>query len=139
MLRARVCRRLSINSDRREGQSLIKQILKLIQEFEWSEKDLFAVHLAIEECLVNAIEHGNKDNIFKSIHVSLRISFSRIIIKIRDEGQGFDPTKVPDPTDDEYLDLPRGRGLLLMRRLMNHVSFNATGTTVKMIKCRTVE
>ena len=61
----------------------------------------------------------------------------RIQIQITDEGDGFDPNAVPDPTDEENLEIPSGRGLMLMRCYMTSVKFNRKGNCVTMVKVRT--
>jgi serine/threonine-protein kinase RsbW len=100
---------------------------------------VFCVQLAMEEALVNAIKHGNREDATKQVRVHCALSAERIRIEISDEGPGFDPTAVPDPTDDSRLEVPCGRGLLLMRSFMSLVEFNAAGNCVVMEKHRAAD
>ena len=62
------------------------------------------------------------------------LSRSQAVFVIRDDGPGFDPSTLPDPTDPEYLERPHGRGLMLMRTFMDEVTYNAAGNEVRMVK-----
>jgi serine/threonine-protein kinase RsbW len=125
-----------IASDTSEGREAVAQILEEMQRAEWAEHDVFGVHLALEEALVNAIKHGNRKDPAKKVEVDCRISRDRVVIRIADEGDGFDPEAVPDPTDEENLEIPSGRGLMLMRCYMTTVAFNERGNEVVMEKVR---
>ncbi len=100
------------------------------------KRDIFAVHLATEEALVNAIYHGNDSDEAKRVHVVCRLSGDRIRIEIGDEGGGFDPAALPDPTTNDQLHVPCGRGVMLMRAFMSRVEFNEHGNVVVMEKDR---
>jgi serine/threonine-protein kinase RsbW len=86
--------------------------------------------------MVNAMKHGNQLDRSKKVRVSFHIAEDTFYIRIGDEGKGFDPFDVPDPTEEENLERPCGRGLLLMRYYMNDVKFQDRGTTVVMWKRR---
>lgn len=94
--------------------------------------------LAITEATTNAIIHGNKNNQLKMVRIYVFVEGSDLIIKIKDEGKGFDPSIVLDPTDPENLLKDSGRGLYLMRVYMDGLTYNQTpeGTeailTIKM-------
>jgi serine/threonine-protein kinase RsbW len=126
----------SIPSDSAEGKALISELLAELTQLSWGEHELFGVHLAVEEALVNAIKHGNRNDGSKQVHVVLKLAEQDIRIEISDEGKGFDPAAVPDPTDEENLEIPSGRGLMLMRNFMNSVEFSEQGTHVVMEKKR---
>ena len=98
------------------------------------ERDLFCIKLALEEALVNAIKHGNQMDRSKKVHISYRLLADRFEIHIADEGPGFDPSDVPDPTALENLERPCGRGLMLMRHYMSEVAFHGRGNCVCMTK-----
>jgi len=125
-----------IASDTVEGREVVARILAALEREEWAEHDVFAVHLAIEEALVNAIKHGNHRDPDKVVLVLCRLAKDRVQIRITDEGDGFNPEAVPDPTDEENLEVPSGRGLMLMRCYMNSVCFNRRGNEVSMEKRR---
>ncbi len=82
--------------------------------------------LAVTEATTNAIIHGNKNNKLKMVRISVFIDRSVVTIKIKDEGKGFDPSIVPDPTDPENLLKDSGRGLYLMRVYMDGLTYNQT-------------
>ncbi len=93
-------------------------------------------HLAIEEAVVNAIRHGNQFDPTKTVKIACRITPHHLWVAIEDEGEGFDPCAVPDCTCEDRLEVPSGRGVMLMRCFMNHVEFNTRGNRVIMEKHR---
>ena len=115
-----------------ELQSQIERQLHSATTF--TEMEIFSIKLALEEAIVNAIKHGNQMDRDKSVRVAYRVEKHRFDIMIVDEGPGFDPEDVPDPTAPENLERPCGRGLLLMRHYMNHIEYVGTGNTVVMSK-----
>lgn len=82
--------------------------------------------LAVTEATTNAIIHGNKNNKLKLVRISVFVENSTVTIIIKDEGKGFDPSIVPDPTDPENLLKDSGRGLYLMRVYMDGLTYNQT-------------
>jgi serine/threonine-protein kinase RsbW len=82
--------------------------------------------LAVTEATTNAIIHGNKNNKLKMVRIYVFVEGSTVTIKIKDEGKGFDPSIVPDPTDPENLLKDSGRGLYLMRVYMDGLKYNQT-------------
>jgi serine/threonine-protein kinase RsbW len=82
--------------------------------------------LAVTEATTNAIIHGNKNNKLKMVRIYVFVDGQTVRIKIKDEGKGFDPSIVPDPTDPENLLKDSGRGLYLMRVYMDGLSYNQT-------------
>jgi serine/threonine-protein kinase RsbW len=118
------------------GHHFIGEVLARLEAEQWTSHDIFGVHLALEEAVVNAIKHGNKLDLSKQVDVSCRLSPEKFWISITDEGQGFDPKAVPDCTDADHIHLPNGRGLLLMHCYMNRVEYNDRGNAVTMEKHR---
>ncbi len=110
----------------------IEQILQKASAFD--EREIFAVKLAVEEALVNAIKHGNQMDPDKSVRVLYELKSDHLEIRITDQGPGFDPGDVPDPTAPENLERPCGRGLLLIRHYMTEVQFFDNGNTIAMTK-----
>ncbi|MHC4570636.1 MAG: ATP-binding protein [Planctomycetota bacterium] len=100
----------------------------------FSQDDIFAVHLALEEAFINAITHGNKTAPDKEVKIEYSVGSDKIEISITDEGEGFNPNSVPDPRHGENLYKPQGRGLLLMNSYMDVVEFNERGNSVHMIR-----
>ena len=102
----------------------------------WEGMDLFRIQMALEEAVVNAIEHGNKRQIEKKVRLVFHVTSEKTTLVIIDEGPGFDHRNVADPTTDELLEKPRGRGVLLIRELMNEAFYNEPGNQVTLIKLR---
>jgi len=125
-----------IPSDADAGRRLLDDMLQQLRVLHWSDRDIFGVHLAVDEALVNAILHGNARDATKHVRFFCRVSPRRIHIEIVDEGPGFDPTKLPDPTSPAHLECPGGRGVMLMRAFMNHVEFLERGNHVVLEKER---
>jgi serine/threonine-protein kinase RsbW len=125
-----------IKNEAADGRDVTERILAAMQHEGWADHDRFAVHLAMEEALVNAMKHGNLRDPCKCVDVSCRLSAERVQIRIADQGNGFDPASVPDPTDDDNLEIPSGRGLMLMRCYMTTIRFNERGNEVWMEKVR---
>jgi serine/threonine-protein kinase RsbW len=123
-------------NDTKVGRRLLAELLHKLEHLNWSRRDIFGVHLAVDEALVNAIEHGNAFDPSKHVRFCCRLSPEKVRVEIRDEGPGFDPDSLPDPTDCEHIDRPGGRGVLLMRAFMSHVEFLDHGTHVVMEKVR---
>ncbi|MFO7903745.1 MAG: ATP-binding protein [Pirellulaceae bacterium] len=133
------CYQRRIASDPAESRMVVSRLLDELKRRNWGENDVFAVHLALEEALVNAIKHGNRKDASKSVDVVCWLKPDRIQIQITDEGSGFDPGLVPDPTDDEHLEIPSGRGMMLMRCFMTSLEYNPKGNSVTMEKVRGAE
>lgn len=94
----------------------------LIKE-KWPPKHLFAIRLSLEEALVNAIKHGNRNDPNRKVSVSSTVTHDKVTFEIQDEGAGFDPDALPDPTAPENVELPGGRGWYLMKTYMTRVTY----------------
>ena len=125
-----------IASDPVVARQVLDEMLGQLEVQHWQQRDIFAVHLATEEALVNAIQHGNGSDARKNVHFVCLLGGDRIRIEITDEGRGFDPAVLPDPTCGDHLHAPCGRGVMLMRAFMSRVEFNARGNGVTMEKER---
>ena len=86
--------------------------------------------VALTEAVNNALQHGNKANPSKNIELTFKVKSETLFFTIKDEGAGFDPTTLPDPTDPANIEKPTGRGIFLMRHLADKVSFEDNGTKV---------
>lgn len=118
------------------GQSVQERIIQLLEELRYEERDVFGIRLALEEALVNAIKHGNQMDPNKTVRITCRAAVDKVRIEIEDQGEGFQPGDVPDPTADENLERPCGRGIMLMRAFMSSIAFNASGNCVILEKQR---
>lgn len=113
---------------------LCERILAEIKANSFNSEDTFAIHLALEEAFVNAVKHGNKMDPSKHVQIDYSVSPEKIEICITDQGEGFDPNRIPDPRSGENLYKPEGRGLLLIRSYMDVVEFNQRGNSVRMVR-----
>jgi serine/threonine-protein kinase RsbW len=125
-----------IPSDLGEARRIQDEIEDALQAARYGDRDIFSIKLALEEALVNAIKHGNQMDPDKRVHVSYAVTPERFDIRITDEGPGFNPEDVPDPTLPENLERCCGRGLLLIRKFMTEVSYQGCGNVVTMSKLR---
>ena len=111
-----------------------KRILADAQKSGFDGDSLFAIRLALEEALTNAIKHGNKFNPAKRVHVEAKVTPRQAEIIVEDEGPGFRRSAVPDPTRDENLCKCSGRGILLIEAFMDRVQWTRGGRRLKMVK-----
>jgi serine/threonine-protein kinase RsbW len=117
-----------------KARDVENEILAACEKHHFGEADLFALKLALEEALVNAVKHGNKLDRAKEVRVHYRVCDQRVDITIEDQGEGFNPAEVPNPTDEENIDRCSGRGILLMRAYMSSVVFNPQGNKVTLTR-----
>jgi len=127
---------VTVPSDLGEARVLQSRIEDALVANTYTEHDIFAIKLAVEEALVNAMKHGNQLDPDKNVNVSYQITCERFDIRIADEGPGFNPGEVPDPTDPANIERPCGRGLLLIRGFMSDVQYHGRGNVVTMSKIR---
>jgi serine/threonine-protein kinase RsbW len=125
-----------IQSDLHAARQVEEQILHEAGLVGFTEECSFAIRLALEEAVVNAHKHGNRCDRDKHIMVSYEVTPQRLVIRVRDEGGGFDPQIIPDPTAPDRISLPNGRGIMLMRAYLDDVSYNDTGNEVQLVKER---
>jgi serine/threonine-protein kinase RsbW len=92
------------------------------------------VEIALREALANAVIHGNHENPREHVHVTCRCEPEEVSIAVKDEGRGFDVNKVADPTAPENLGAVHGRGIYLMKALMDEVCFEEGGVVVRIRK-----
>lgn len=105
----------------------------LAERFTDSHSIRFNVRVALCEALANAILYGNGNDASKTVHLLARYGRASLEIHVTDEGEGFDPDAVPDPTLPENLLRTDGRGVFLIRRLMDEVRYNEKGNSLCMI------
>ncbi len=100
----------------------------------FSAKDVFGLRLALEEALVNSVKHGHRHDPTKRVSLRYKVVSECALVEVEDEGPGFGPGQVPDPTDPDNLERPCGRGLLLMRAYASWVRHNDRGNCVTLCK-----
>ena len=127
-------RSVAVESTSFSIDGVYKQILSELKANKYKQEDIFAVHLALEEAFTNAITHGNKMNSDKEVKIDYSVGLDKFEVSMIDEGEGFDPSVIPDPRYGENLYKINGRGLLLMRSYMDVVEFNNSGNSVRMVR-----
>jgi serine/threonine-protein kinase RsbW len=108
-----------------------------VESLHYGEQTRFAIRLALEEGIMNAIKHGNKLDPTKTVHVEAKVTPRSTEIVIEDQGRGFKRENVPDPCAEENLLKCSGRGILLIEAYMDKVQFTRGGRRVKMTKKNT--
>jgi serine/threonine-protein kinase RsbW len=124
----------SIPSDTSVACELIRDFVRQMEQAGHAENLIFAVHMALEEAIVNAIKHGNIYDNNKNVFVRAAFSEDRFEATVIDEGDGFDPSQIPDPCAEENIELTSGRGLKLIANFMDEVRFGMGGRQVVMRK-----
>ena len=115
-------------------------VVREAKEAGFEEDDLHKIGIAVRECMVNAVVHGNRYNARKKVQLKAARAPGRIAISIADEGDGFDLSAVPDPRANENLLRFSGRGVMLMQAFMDEFQVSTReprGTEVKMTKHKT--
>lgn len=125
-----------IASDLHAARRLEDRIIAETDALGYGQQCAFAIRLALEEAMVNAHKHGNRNDPNKRIIINYDVNARQTVIRIRDEGGGFDPNLVPDPTAPDRVSLPNGRGIMLMRAYVDQVAFNDRGNEVQLVKER---
>jgi len=129
----RVC---VIRSEQRETELPKRAILKELRRCRFCTETTFAIKLALEEALANAVRHGNRRDPTKTVTIRYSITPERAVVIVRDEGEGFEPESVPDPTTPDRLPVPSGRGIMLIKAYMDEVEYRDQGREVYFVKRR---
>jgi serine/threonine-protein kinase RsbW len=128
---------LAIGS-RFENIELVQVVLKdCLERLGMEEDTRHWVDVAVREALANAIKHGNAQNPSKQVHVDLEVEGEELVIRVEDEGAGFDPALLVDPRAPENLLRPNGRGIFYMKSFMDEIQYGAGpggGTMVTLRK-----
>lgn len=114
-----------------------RALLDLCRRAGWPSDEDYWLVTALREAVANAVRHGNRQNPKKLVRLEYTVHDSTVTIVIEDEGEGFDPGDVPDPTNPENLLRPSGRGIFYMRQFMTRVEFSRApggGTVVEMAR-----
>ena len=128
---------LSIGS-RFENIELVQVVLKnALVRLGVDEDKRHWIDIAVREAVANAIKHGNAQNPEKKVQVDLAVEGEDLVIRVQDEGTGFDPDHVPNPLDPTYILRPNGRGILFMKKFMDEINYGSApggGTLVTLRK-----
>ncbi|MCK4851643.1 MAG: ATP-binding protein [Candidatus Omnitrophica bacterium] len=126
--------KLQITNDSRLLKKASRELIDILKDRGIGEETLFDVQAGFEEALRNAMLHGNRLHPDKKVIVETEITFEQVTISVEDEGEGFDPDSLPDPTLEENLLKESGRGIYLIRHLMDRVRYENGGRRVVMTK-----
>ena len=126
-----------IPSNTLAARAIQLRIVDLLEEHSYPSHDVMGVRLALEEVLMNAIKHGNKKDPAKVVRIQYAVTKEKVWVEVEDQGDGFRPEEVPDPTLPENLERPGGRGVFLIQRFMSAVEYSARGNQVRITKLRT--
>lgn len=125
---------IEIPSTPEARQEAEQTVFESVRALGLEGEDVFSIKLAMEEAVTNAIKHGNRFDRSKKVIIRWACNHTSFTLSVRDEGHGFTPGSVPDPTKPENLGLPYGRGLMLMQAYMDRVEYNSLGNEVTMVK-----
>lgn len=117
---------------------VVTEIEKIVREMGFDEETGDFLAIATTEAVNNAILHGNKGDARKKVHIRFEKRDDRLVMKITDEGGGFDQETIEDPTDPKNVSKGSGRGIYILKTLMDEVDIKSTsqGTTVTLTKYR---
>lgn len=119
---------LEIESDPNNLITVEEFVNYFCKDVKLPEEKLSDVLLAVTEATTNAIIHANKSDASKKVIIDVEINDSKLIVKVKDEGEGFDPGEIPDPTEPENLLKDHGRGVYLMKVYMDDLEYKRTPT-----------
>ncbi|MBI4459436.1 MAG: ATP-binding protein [Acidobacteria bacterium] len=131
-------REFTLGSTLRSVDVAERLIRRMCRRAGYTLRQCEEIALAVRETVANAVLHGNCCDDAKSVTLAAELRGSRMVISVRDEGKGFDPALVPDPLDPRNLFLETGRGVFLIKALMDEVDLQCAegGTVVTMVKYR---
>ncbi len=127
-------RRIPSNVDK--ASAFLKEVIQQLKRLDWTEKDRFAIMIALEEALMNAVKHGNEHDESKFVDIRVTLDRDDCFVHVADEGPGFDPGKVPDPCEDCNLEKTSGRGVALIKNFVDEVNYKEPGNVLEFRKFR---
>ncbi|MDR8392763.1 ATP-binding protein [Aliifodinibius sp. S!AR15-10] len=127
---AKQTKSLTLSSDFDEIQRVESFVDELQDWISFDDEIYGNVMLALSEAVTNAIVHGNKQDSDKKVHIKASQNNQKLTISIKDEGEGFDPSSLPDPLQDENLLKEGGRGVYLIEQFADEVTYSEDGTKI---------
>jgi serine/threonine-protein kinase RsbW len=122
-----------LREQRESIERLQSEVSDALQRHGFGDAAAFAIRLALEEALVNGFRHGNRGDPSKTVTVRCAIDDAAAEVDVTDQGEGFDPSSVPDPTAEENIEIPSGRGIMLMRAYMSVVEYVPPGNRLRIV------
>jgi len=127
-------KRIIIESDLDNIKHAVDQIRNILEQVGTDESDIFDIRLCLEEALINAIKYGNKFDKTKKVQIDFNYKDAKVTLSVEDSGRGFNLSSIPDPTSDENILRGSGRGVFLIKHLMDELKSNEQGNRLTMIK-----
>jgi len=127
-------RRVHYPSTRAKINDAVELILDVARQCGCDTEQEADLEIALREALANAVIHGNDEDHGKNVFVRCYGGHAMTLVLVRDEGAGFEPAEIPDPRNNDRLQLDHGRGLFLMRALMDQVEYRRRGREVLLFK-----
>ena len=124
---------LEIESDPNNLITVEEFVNYFCKDVNLPDEKLANIFLAVTEATTNAIIHANKCDTNKIVTIDAYVENSKLIIKIKDEGEGFQPGNIPDPTEPENLLKDSGRGIYLMRVYMDDMKYIRTPSGMELV------
>ena len=117
---------VEIESSRKNIPKVEELLAKANADFNVEEQRFHKLLIAVSELVLNAIVHGNKESSVKKVKVTAEYDDEKMIVKVLDEGAGFDVTQIPDPTSAENIRKESGRGIYIVKQLIDRVEYKKT-------------
>ena len=125
---------LDLRNDLTEIEASVEQLMEKAREVGFDDDRLrLNFRVGLTEALANAMLYGNSRDPRKLVHIEAHFTPEEVSVRVTDEGHGFDPQQVTDPTLPSKRRRVGGRGLFLIRKLMDHVEFNERGNSIRMV------
>ena len=125
---------LEIPTDIRSIEHTVDYVMRRCRTCETYQKRLrLNFRVGLTEALANAMLYGNAHDLSKHVRVEVTLENGRLEARVTDQGMGFDPSTIPDPTEPENILKSSGRGLFLMRQMLDEVSYNDRGNQVTLV------
>jgi serine/threonine-protein kinase RsbW len=128
---------IELPSDLSLIEAAVSYLVRRCRDFAFAGPRLdLNFRVGVTEALANAVLYGNRSDPDKTVRIEVSLDERRVVVCVVDEGDGFDPDTVPDPTTPENITAPNGRGLFLIRNLMDEIEFGPRGNSVRMVLVR---
>jgi serine/threonine-protein kinase RsbW len=123
---------ITLSSDPASIIDLEKYLHEILDEYKFCEAKFPEILISLTEAVNNAIIHGNKKDINKHVQINCESKTKGIYFRVQDEGAGFDPSAVPDPTDESTIHFCGGRGVYIINALADKVDYTNNGNTLEI-------
>lgn len=127
--------KVTLSAERKAVDPVVRNVMDIVREMQCATGKEDDIELALTEALANAVVHGAKEDPSKTVECIVACDEERgMLIMVRDPGNGFDPSSLPNCCDGENVFASHGRGIYLINQLMDEVKFHKNGTEIHMIK-----